>query len=342
MEHNRLVNIANKYYEQGKRIVAPLVGFPGVSMIGSSIKLAQQNYGEHYKVLKKIVDEFSPDIIFPLMDLSVEANAVGRYTLFPKEDSATVPKEKFTLKDLENFRKINISFDSRVNCYVDTMKLMKISLPANIMKGAYVTGPYSLAGLIMGAGEAAMSTITDEETLKQLCDYTTDVISKYIRMLILAGAECICILEPTAVMLGPEQFEKYSASYISHINDSFRYSGISTIYHTCGNTMHLIDKMVLSGVDGLSLDSREVGVSLKKVAEMVDGKVAVIGNINPSATILHGTPEKVKEEVNELLDEMEPYPNFILSTGCDLPQETPYENIKAFMDAGRAYCVKKK
>ena len=73
------------------------------------------------------------------------------------------------------------------------------------------------------------------------------------------------------------------------------------------------------------------------VAEKVDGQVVVIGNINPSATILHGKPDQVKEEVNELLDEMESYPNFILSTGCDLPQETPYENIKAFMDAGRNY-----
>ncbi len=342
MKNNKLVDITNKNYKLGKRIVAPLVGFPGVSMINSSIKIAQQNYGEHYKVIKKNFDEFSPDIIFPLMDLSVEANALGRYTLFPKEDSATVHKEKFTIEELNKFREINISFDSRVNCYVDTMKLMNIGLPAGILKGAYVTGPYSLAGLLMGADEAAMATILDEKMLKRLCNYTTEVISKYIRMLISAGTELICILEPTAVMLGPDQFEKYSALYVKHINESFKYSGISTIYHTCGNTMHLIDKMVLSGVDGISLDSKEAGVSLKEVAEKVKGQVAVMGNINPSATILHGTPEQVKEEVNELLKEMEHYPNFILSTGCDLPQETPYENLKAFMDTGKNYRITRK
>jgi len=83
-------------------------------------------------------------------------------------------------------------------------------------------------------------------------------------------------------------------------------------------------------------------VLLKAVAKKVNGQVAVIGNINPSATILHGTPDQVKKEVNELLFEMKPYPNFILSTGCGLPQETPYENIKAFMDAGRNYKIVKK
>jgi len=342
MTTTRLAEIAIEKYERGERMVAPLVGFPGVSMTGSNIKLAQQNYGEHYNVIKKIVDEFSPDIIFPLMDLSVEANALGRYTLFPKEDSATVSKDRFSIEELNRFKKINISFDSRVNCYVDTIKLMKISLPANILKGAYVTGPYSLAGLIMGADKAAMATMLDENTLKRLCDYTTEVISEYIGMLISAGAELICILEPTAVMLGPEQFNGYSASYVKYINESFRYSGINTVYHTCGNTMHLIDKMVSSGVDGISLDSKEVGVSLKEVAEKVDRKIAVMGNINPSSTMLHGKPEDVGKEVSGLLKEMDPYPNFILSTGCDLPQETPPKNIKAFMDTGRGHKIIKK
>jgi uroporphyrinogen decarboxylase len=337
---NKLLRLTEERYKEKQRIVAPLVGFPGVNMIGSNIKIAQQNYGEHYKVLKKVVDEFTPDIIFPLMDLSVEANALGRYTLFPREDSATVRKDKFSIDELKELEEINISFDSRVNCYVDTVKLMRIGLPESILKGAYVTGPYSLAGLIMGADDAAMATIMDEKVLTQLCNFTTEVIEKYTGMLISAGAEVICILEPTAVMLGPSQFEKYSARYVKHINDSFRFTGVITIYHTCGNTMHLVDKMVLSGVDGVSLDSREMGVSLKDVALKVKGQVAVMGNINPSSTILHGKPQQVEEEVGELLDEMETFPNFILSTGCDLPQETPYENIKAFMETGRKYRVK--
>ena len=31
---------------------------------------------------------------------------------------------------------------------------------------------------------------------------------------------------------------------------------------------------------------------------------------------------------------MAPYPNFILSTACDLPAETPLENIHALMAQG--------
>lgn len=337
MQKRDLAVLAREAFEEGKRLIAPLMGSPGVELIGSNIKIAQQNFGEHYKVIKKLVDTFSADIVFPLMDLSVEANAIGRYTIFPKQHSATVPKDSFHPEEIERFREINLSFDSRVIGYVETMKLMSIGLSKDVIKGAYVTGPYTVAALIMGASEAAMATIKYADDLHKLCDLTTEKIEEYVRLLISAGAEVIFILEPSAVMLGPKQFQEFSAFYVKHINHSCKYSGVKVIYHTCGNTMHLIEKMVEADVGGLSLDSKETGVNLPGVAKRVPENVVVIGNINPTTTMLFGNPEDVRREVVELLDAMKMYPNFILSTGCDLPQETPWENIHAFMNAGRQY-----
>ncbi|HQT92742.1 MAG TPA: uroporphyrinogen decarboxylase family protein, partial [Candidatus Kryptobacter bacterium] len=138
----------------------PLVGFPGLNLTGCSVKLAQQNYGEHFRVLKAVADTFHPDAIFPLMDLSVEANAIGRYTVFPKEESATVVRDEFMLDDLIAAERVNISFDARLLGYVETMKLMSIGLPSTILRGAYVTGPYTLTALLMGAEDAATATVT--------------------------------------------------------------------------------------------------------------------------------------------------------------------------------------
>ena len=138
-------------------------------------------------------------------------------------------------------------------------------------------------------------------------------------------------------MLGPAQFEQFSADYVRHINNSCKYTDVATVYHTCGNTMHLVGKMVESGVDAVSLDSPEAGVDLPAVAETLPTDVMVIGNINPTGVLLRGRPADVEAEVTQLLGRMTPFPNFVLSTGCDLPQETPLENIHAFMRAGRRY-----
>jgi len=337
MKERNLAVLADSAFREKRRLVAPLMGFPGVALMGSNIKLAQQNFGEHFRVIKKLADTFCPDIVFPLMDLSVEANAIGRYTIFPQADSATVPADTFDFAEIERFKDINISFDSRVMGYVETMRMMSIGLPDNIMKGAYVTGPYTVTALIMGAQEAAMATIVQPEALHNLCSVMTEKIQEYVRLLISAGAEVICILEPSAVMLGPQQFHEFSTYYVRHINQSCKYSGVSTIYHTCGNTMHHIENMVNGGVGGISLDSKDVGVDMLEVAKKIPEEVVLIGNVNPTKTMALGKPEDVKGEVLDLLKLLGPYPNFILSTGCDLPQETPEENIRVFMETGRQY-----
>lgn len=323
--------------ENNRRLVAPLIGFPGLNLTECTIKLAQQNYGEHFKVLKAIAKTFKPDAIFPLMDLSVEANALGRFTLFPKEESATVVKDTFKLEDIAPPGHVNIAFDSRLIGYVETLKLMNIGLDSSILKGAYVTGPYTLAALLMGADEAAMASVIKTEELLEICQFTTARIQEYIRLLISAGAQVICILEPSAVMLGPEQFEQFSAQYVKYLCNSFKYTNAAFIYHICGNTMHLVEKMAESGVDALSLDSPEAGVDLPEVARCLSDEVIIIGNISPIGNLLKGSPADVEKDVQSLLNKMEPYENFILSSGCDLPQETPVENILAFMNAARNY-----
>jgi uroporphyrinogen decarboxylase len=325
---------------KGRRLVCPLMGFPGLNITKSNIKLAQQNFGEHYKVIKSLAERFKPDLIFPLMDIAVEANALGQYTIFPKDESATVIIDSFDMDELSRQQEINISFDTRLLGYIETLKLMSIGLPGSLLRGAYVIGPYSLAALMMGADEAAMSTVLKSNDLDVLCEFATKRIQQYVHLLISSGAQVVCILEPTAVMLGPDLFEQFSARYVQQINNSCRHTGVATVYHVCGNTMHLIAKMAESGVDALSLDSQVAGVDLPAVAEQVPEDVVVIGNINPTGAILTGTPEMVEAEVLELLKIMDPYSNFILSTGCDLPQETPLENIDAFMRAGRNYRFK--
>ena len=328
---------AKEVFTQKRRLVAPLMGFPGVELIGTNIKLAQQNYGLHYKAIKALADAFAPDIIFSLMDLSVEANALGMYTLFPREEPAAVPERKFNIEEIKELKEINISFDTRVNGYVETMKLMSIGLPEEMLKGSYVTGPYTLVSLIMGAIEAVKATKQQPDSLHKLCDLATEKIIQYINLLISAGTEIICILEPSASMLGPNQFKEFSISYIKQIIESCKYSEVNVIFHGCGYTMHVIEEIATSGVNGMSLDSKETGVDLLEAVKRVPENVVIIGNVNPTQTMLYGTREDVRNEVMELMEEMKEYPNFILSTGCDLPQETPQENIEIFMRTAREY-----
>ena len=91
-------------------------------------------------------------------------------------------------------------------------------------------------------------------------------------------------------------------------------------------------------VQGLSLDSM---VDFSLAVSRIPSEMVLIGNLDPVRIMMNGTQDSVRQAVRKLLDEMAPYDNFILSTGCDLPQDVPLENIQAFMDEGRIYIPKK-
>ena len=323
--------------ERGERLVAPLLGFPGVELVHTSIKLAQQNIGVHYRTIKRLYETYEPDIVFPLMDLSVEANALGRYTLFPTDESATIPKASFGLGDLERLRDIDILLDTRVEGYCETVKHMNLGLPEHVIRGAYVIGPYSLAGLMMGTDDAALATQTAPDDLRRLLEFATDRIIRYAHALIAAGAQLICVLEPSGVMLGPESFSTFSGAYVRELIQSYHFADVTTIYHVCGNSTHLVDRMVDAGVQGLSLDAPETGIDLPAIAHRVPEHVVLVGNLSPTHTIRTGGPAEVRAEVRHMLQAMAGYPSYVVSTGCDLPQEIPPGNIAAFMQAARDF-----
>ena len=334
----KILNLVQKAYSENRRIIAPLAGFPGCGLIGSSIKLTQQNHGLHFSCINSLFKLFAPDVAFMMMDLSVEANALGLPVRFPTHESSSVEKHPLeNIHELDHYRRINILQDARIHSYIKTMELTATALPKDILKCAYIVGPVTLAGLLESAQRVATDSILEPERLSRLCEFSTELIQKYALAMVNAGADIICILEPTAAILGPNEFKRFSGNYVDRIMESYKYSEVETIYHVCGNTMHLVKEMASTGVTGLSLDAPETGVDMVKAAEMIPEDVILIGNVSPTRVLVDASVAEVKKVTTELLKDMRPYPNFILSTGCDLPPETPIENIKAFMDAGRNF-----
>jgi uroporphyrinogen decarboxylase len=308
--------------------VVPLMGFPGVNLNQTSLKQNNFNWGVQFWTVFELVRRYQPDGVFTLMDLSVEASALGLPVLYPLNESPTVEYSTVTsISDLEAFSSLDPLRDGRVTVFVETMRLMAQHL--NILRGGYVIGPYTLAGLMLGASEAAIASMDNPDLLHATLELATHVISRYANALATAGADIIAVLEPSGVMLSPRLFREFSGAYVQRIFDAIE---AMPVLHICGDTTHLLDAMVETGAQGLSLDSV---VDLPAAARHVPSDVVLIGNVNPTAVMVYEPPEKVYAATRALVEAMKPYPNFILSTGCDLPLETPLDNIKAFMDAGR-------
>ena len=83
-------------------------------------------------------------------------------------------------------------------------------------------------------------------------------------------------------------------------------------------------------------------VDMKKILEKVPEQTVVMGNVDPAGEFCNGTPESIRSATMELLGRCGEYPNFVISSGCDIPPLSKWENINAFYAAVSEYYKGKK
>lgn len=314
----------NDLMSLGRRPVAPLAGFPAVRLNQTSIKANLTNPELQAKSLMELYRRVRPDILLAMMDLTVEAEAMGAPIRMPEDDNPAVAahlvKSAADLGGLE----IPNSPSGRMNVFIETLRLLKKAEAPTV--GAYVIGPFTLASEFVGAENAALMTITEPGTVKALLEPAVQVITMYAKSQIDAGADLIVILEPDAMYLSAEKFRAFSAPYVGRIIKSL---SAPVVLHICGDTSHLHKDMAATGAAGLSLDA---DVDLAKARGCVPPEIVIIGNVSPNL-MLEGDANEISAACAKLLKAMKPYSNFILSSGCDLPVDTPIDNIVAMVSS---------
>ena len=312
------------------RSIIPLLGAPGARLTETTLKENLTNAEIQFSSLAKLMDEFQPDGIFFMMDLTVEAEALGLEIGFPEDDNPYV--KEHPIKGPDELSSVVNSWrgvSGRMGVFAEVADKMARELP--VKRGSYVIGPLSLAGELVGVTDLCMKLIEDPAFAESVIDFCSRVVSEYSRALIDHGADMIAVLEPTAVLLSKRQFKRFVLPYFERLRSDL---SKPLIYHICGDTEHIVEPMGASGAYGLSLDSM---VDLRAAAERVPEDVFLIGNIDPVKVFLQSNEEEVERETAILLEKMKDVPNFILSSGCDIPLETPPENISAFFRASRNY-----
>jgi uroporphyrinogen decarboxylase len=76
---------------------------------------------------------------------------------------------------------------------------------------------------------------------------------------------------------------------------------------------------------------------MRDVLDNAPDDVLCMGNIDPVSQFTEGTETSMREAVNALLSECAAAPNFLLSSGCDIPPNAKWENIDAFFRAAEEF-----
>jgi len=317
-------------YKDGNRLIGPLLGATVLQIIETNLDVEVTSSVTQFEAIKAGYDSFEPDLIFPFMNLMFEVNALGIAPKFSNDEP------DFSLPQLSDIAKINILESREVISYLEVLKMMGKELPKSVYKAAYLTAPFTLATIIAGSDWVKKQITDSSPDLPDLVEFCLNIQKQIIDKIMKLDIDAIFLLDPYAGMLEVIDFATCAGKPIEKLTDYIHNFGKDSLLHICGRAAKHLPDMVSTGVDGLSLDSPEMGVEFQKLITQIPENIILIGNINPTGKMQSDKPDLVFAEVQELVLKMRTHPNFILSTGCDLPLETPLANIEMFMKAGRS------
>lgn len=316
-----------------QRISIPIMTHPGIEVIGATVKQAVTDGKIHYEAIKAISEMYDIGATTVIMDLTVEAEAFGAEVRIPENEiPAVIGRLLETEEDIDNLKIPDLTC-ARVPQYLLANKLVAENIKDKPALSGCV-GPFSLAGRLYDMSEMMMLCYSEPEAAEKLLQKCTDFILTYCAELKKMGVDGVVIAEPAAGLLSNEGCHDFSSVYVKQIIDKLQDENFAIILHNCGNTGHCTQAMVAVGAKGYHFGNR---AEMSQVIKECPSDILVMGNLDPVSIFKQSSSVQVKEKTLNLLTEMKAYPNFVLSSGCDVPPHVLKENIDAFFESLNTY-----
>ena len=182
-----------------------------------------------------------------------------------------------------------------------------------------------------------MEALFDDEDsyVEKVMRFWNKIAVAYSKDMIDAGGEMIYIWDPVASgdMISPAMYEEFVvpalSDLIKELHEICPYIGI----HICGDSSTRPRYIAQMGIDSFSVGD----IDLVKASADADGKVVMMGNLNPANTLIQKSADEIYEISLELCKSMADSGGFILSPGCDLSPLIPLENLQAMAKAVEDY-----
>jgi uroporphyrinogen decarboxylase len=309
-------------------LAIPVMTYPGLALAGETRTGLIGDGEAQARCVKALAARYPSAAAVTVMDLSMEAEAFGSAIRFSDTEVPTVTGH--VVVTLEDARALPVPAvgAARTGVPLKAAEILSREVTDRPVLGGII-GPVSLTCRLMEMTPMMMAMRRSPETLSTVLGKTTEFLISFAKAFKAAGANGVVIAEPVAGLLSPKQCDEYSSRWVKAIVDAVQDEVFLVVLHNCGSTVPLVPSMVSTG-QRVPLRN---AVAMTEILPQVPADRLACGNINPSGTFRIGTPEKMEAEVSALLASMEPYPNFVLSSGCDIPPGTPVENVDAFFRA---------
>ena len=227
--------------------------------------------------------------------------------------------------------------DGRMPVILECEQILVETLGDQVGVNGGLSGPLSFASNLRGPQQILYDMIDHPELVHQLLDISLEATWSFAEAQVLrGGVKTLNIYEPVAAMISTPMVEEFSFAYLEPLIQHVKSLGALVLLHICNDTTRLLNRMVEIGTDILSLD---VQVDLAHAKEVVAGRASISGNVATNRLAL-ATAEEIYQESCRCIEKAAVGGRYTLSSSCEVPLETPPENIDAMVRAARTFGAK--
>lgn len=277
-------------------------------------------------------ETYGIDFISIFSEVGLVAEALGSQFDYPEDDLPLLSRPKWPgLTELDEAL-VDPPKDGRLRVYLDAIKYAYEARGDTVPILAYVPAPFTTAQQLVDQEAFLLGLLTEPERVKGLLAYATRSITRFCRAIIGAGGLPI-LVDPLASgsVISAEHYSEFALPSEAEVIRYLHRYDLDVVLHICGDTSATINMMPDTGADLLSIDRIEIS---EAVAGAGDG-CRIIGNYDTSAILL-SDPAAIEGAVFEMVTAGQKCPKgFVAATGCEVPVETPPENVRAFVRAAK-------
>lgn len=281
----------------------------------------------------RTAEKFGFDYVNTMSDPAREAADCGAPVQFYDDQPVALLEEQALLTDKTRLAGLKIPDPlggGRMHNGINALALYREKVNGEKLIEGWIEGPCAEAADLRGINNLMLDFFDDPQFVRDLFEFVVEMELRFARAQIDAGAESIGIGDAAASLVGPEIYNEFVWPYEKRMVDGVHAMGAKVRLHICGNTRCILQGMARLGCDIVDLDSL---APLEQARAQMGASQILLGNINPVTVIRNSNAADVSRSIEQC--HRQAGARFIVGAGCEIPRDTPLENIRALGEYAR-------
>lgn len=312
--------------------IIPLITSHAATVAGIKLKEYYTDGEAMAKAQITAIEEYEHDAISIFSEVGIIAEAMGSEFNYPDDDLPVLRIPALTKFDIDKLKIPDPNKDSRLPVYLEAIEYAYSAVGDKIPILAYVPAPFTTGMMLSDPNQFLLDTIRNPEQIKKIIEISLEAAIEFSYEIINAGGLPI-LVDPLASgsVISPKAYQEFALPGEQGLIKFLHRYDFDVILHICGDTTPILDLLLLTGADLISLDKVELNLAIERLAQ----KMRIIGNFN-TTKLGFGSPDGIASQVREMVKHgIKAEKGYIASTGCEVPIRAPTGNVKVFISAAK-------